>query len=84
MKALKLLLLAASAAVVSYAPAALAEPAPAREPALRVAPPSPNPHDVFRRVEKVPGAAQGEAHSTKDCPCPMMRREAESTALERS
>lgn len=77
MKALKLFLLAASAAVVSYAPAAVAEPPSAREPALRVAPPPANPHDVFRRLERVSGA-EHQARSSKDCPCPMMRRQAES------
>ena len=44
---------------------------------LRVAPPSSNPHDYFRTVEKVPGSpSAGHQARTADCDCPMMKGDA--------
>ena len=45
--------------------------------AYRTAPPSSNPHDYFRTVEKVPGSpSAGHQARTADCDCPMMKGDA--------
>lgn len=57
---------------LSVAPLASAAPAaPQGDDAYRIAPPSSNPHDLFRTIIKTPrfGAATDQA---SNCDCPMM------------
>ena len=60
---------------LSAATLAFAAPAePQGDYRLRAAPPSSNPHDYFRSVEKVPGSpAPRDQARTSDCDCPMMK-----------
>ena len=61
----------ATALTLGLSAAAFAAPAePQGDYRLRVAPPSSNPHDYFRTVEKVPGSRPA------DCDCPMMKGDA--------
>lgn len=68
------IILAIGAGALSLTLAAAAQAADMRMPAkdyvLRVAPPSPNPHDVFRRTIQVPRTHQ---MAQTPCDCPMMK-----------
>lgn len=68
------MILAISAGALSLTLAAAAQAAdpqmPVKDYVLRTAPPSPNPHDVFRRTIQVPRTPKvAEA----PCDCPMMK-----------
>lgn len=65
------LLLAALPALFFTVPAAAATPPCKSEVVRRVAPPSSNPHDVFRRVNRVRKVTVCLPAAKKDCVCPM-------------
>lgn len=63
-------LLAALPALFLAVPAAASTPPAQGEVILRIAPPSSNPKDVFRRIIKVQKPVSSLAMSMKDCVCP--------------